>query len=66
MHPTFPNLVDLLPEYLLSRFLPRPALSQERCLVIFSCQIDEFLLGLSVNSDVIQPLLQRYSKSFFV
>ena len=57
MHPTFPNLPDLLSEYILFKSLPRPAQTQKRLRVKLSCQIDEFLLDLSVKSDDIQPLL---------
>ena len=38
---------------------PRSAHSQERFLVILSCQIDEFSPDLSVMSDDIQPLPQK-------
>ena len=59
MRPTFPNLPDLLSEYLFSKFLPQSVHGPERFLVIFSCQIDEFLPDLSVKSDDIQPLQQK-------
>ena len=59
MHLTFPNLPTLLPGNLLSNFLPRSAHSKERFLVIFSCQIDEFLIGLLEKSDDIQSVLQK-------
>ena len=47
LHPTFPNLPGLLSKYLLSKFLPRSAHSQERFLEVLSCQIDEFFPDLS-------------------
>ena len=60
MRPTFPpNLLNPLSEYLLSKFHPRSAESPERCQVILSCRIDEFLINLSVKSNDIQPLLQK-------
>ena len=59
MRPSFPNLPNPQSENLLSIFPPRSAHSQERCLVMFSCQVDEVLLELSVKSDGIQPLLQK-------
>ena len=58
-HPNFPNLPDLLSEYLLSKFSPRPTHSQEGFLVIFSYQIDEFLLDLSVKSNDVQQMLEK-------
>ena len=55
----------VLSEHLLSKFPPRLTHSQERFLVILSCQIDEFLLDLSVKSDgYFQAVLRRYHKRF--
>ena len=59
MHLTFPNLPGLLPGTLLSTFLARSAHSKERFLVILSCQIDEFLIGLLEKSDENQSVLQQ-------
>ena len=44
MHPIFPNFLDLLSDVLLSKFHPRLTRSQERFLVILSCQMGEFML----------------------
>ena len=59
MRPTFPNLPGLPSKYLHSKFLPRSAHSPERFLIILSCQIDEVLPGLELESDDIQPWLQK-------
>ena len=59
MDPGYSILPCLLSEYLLSKFPLRSAHSQERLVVILSCDIDEFLNDLLVKSDDIQPLLQK-------
>ena len=55
----FPDLPNLIPEYLISRFSPRSAHSQKRYLVLLSCQIDKVLINLALKSDDDQPLLQK-------
>ena len=57
MHQTFPNLPDVLSEYLLSKFLSQPTRTPEISQVILSCQVDEFLIGLLEKSDDIQSVL---------
>ena len=59
MHPTFQDLTGLLSENLFSKFLPRFAQSQERFLVILSCQFDEFLIVLLEKSDGAQSVPQK-------
>ena len=54
MRRTFPNIPCLPPEYLLSKFSPRSAHSQERLLALLSCQIDELLFDILEKSDDIQ------------
>ena len=48
-----------LSEYLLSKVSARQTHSQERYQLVRCCQIDEFLIDLSLKSDDIQPLLQE-------
>ena len=63
MLPTFPNLPDLLSEHLLSKFLPRSAHSQQRYQVRLSCQIDEFLINVSLKSEKNYSSKQPYQQS---
>ena len=51
----------LLSEYRLSKLLPRLAHSQERYLLILSCQVDKVLINLALKSGDIQPLLHKVS-----
>ena len=63
-HPTFPNLPGLLSKYLLSKFLPRSAHSQERFLFVLSCQIDEFLPDLSWSRMIFNHCSKSYDRPF--
>ena len=59
MRATFPNLPNPQSEYLVSKFPPRPAHSQERSQVRLVYQIDEIMIDLVLKSGDIQPLLQK-------
>ena len=66
MRRTIPTLPCLPPEYILSKFFPRSAHSQERFLVILSCRIDEVLIDLLEKSDDIQSVLQMVTLALWM